>query len=1101
MPSVFRDIQKPDVDHRQYGLLNLSNSLKVLLVSDPETDKASAALDVNVGHLNDPDELPGLAHFLEHLLFMGTAKYPKENEYSQYLSKHGGHSNAFTSTENTNYYFEVAHPYLEGALDRFAQFFIAPLFDDSCTERELNAVDSENKKNLQADSWRLFQLDKATCRPGHPYTKFGTGNLETLKVTPAKAGVNVREQLLNFHAQYYSANIMRLVVLGREPLDVLQKWAVNLFEGISNKNVPIPCSSIATDVLSAGEFGKLVKARPIKDLRSLDIAFEFPPQWSLWDTQPSRYLGHLLGHEGEGSLFAHLRKLGWANSLSAGASGQHTFGFFHVTVDLTEKGLENYREVVRLIFAYIRLLKQEGPQEWVFREVAQLAEIGFRFKEIGSPSAYASRLAGNLHIDYPPERVLNGGSLPKRFDAASIKEHLQCLDPSRFRAVLVSRSFTPEEVPLREQWYETEYGVEDFPQDFIASLALAPIPQQLHLPKPNPFIPENLDAAKPNPEKVNGTPKMVHDADGMRLWYRQDQQFGVPKSFVYLKFKSPLAYGTPRQAILTRLYCDILKDVLSEYSYDAEVAGLMYSLDLHTDGFKLSLSGYSDKMPVLALKVAEKMKPLQVDPERFAVLKELVERNYRNWDMEPPYTHAMYYLSYSLAESLWSTSEKLQEIQDITARELERFALDLMKGLHVEGLLTGSMPCETYLSMVRGVRQALGYNALRPSQLIKPRTAMLPTECNFVYQTTVADPANVNSAIEYFCQITALSEVQLRARLALVGQIAHEPCFDQLRTKEQLGYMVFSGELRQATMTGFRVLIQSERDTVYLEQRIESFLRQFGDLLKSISDKDYEQNVEALVTKKLEKDKNLYQQSQRFWRHIGSGYYDFDQVQLDVAELKGITKPDLIKFYDTYIHPSSATRRKFSVHLRSQQYAQHPHINLLHACLSHAGFAAGTAMQTVAALSAGNNTSATGLSLFDQLQSTLQAGANITEQMLETLVHQLKAAMGNTGETSSTSGSTTALASHDQLLQDLRRAFGVSASTEEGVTNLTELDSGAADTAAKAAEKKSQHSVAQYSLPTAVQRVDDLVAFRASLPLSPAPRPVSGSIVDPKARM
>lgn len=86
--------------------------------------------------------MQGLAHFCEHLLFMGTEKYRKENDYNQYLSEHSGFSNAFTGVENTNYYFEVGHEYLEGALDRFAQFFIAPLFSASCTERELKAVDS-----------------------------------------------------------------------------------------------------------------------------------------------------------------------------------------------------------------------------------------------------------------------------------------------------------------------------------------------------------------------------------------------------------------------------------------------------------------------------------------------------------------------------------------------------------------------------------------------------------------------------------------------------------------------------------------------------------------------------------------------------------------------------------------------------------------------------------------------------------------------------------------------------------------------------------------------------------------------------------------------
>lgn len=100
------------------------------------------------------------------------------------------------SLENTNYYFEVTSDHLEGALDRFAQFFVAPLFDDSCTEREMNAVDSEHKKNLQSDMWRLHQLEKDLSNPNHPFSKFGTGNIETLKHAPKKMGIDIRSVLL-----------------------------------------------------------------------------------------------------------------------------------------------------------------------------------------------------------------------------------------------------------------------------------------------------------------------------------------------------------------------------------------------------------------------------------------------------------------------------------------------------------------------------------------------------------------------------------------------------------------------------------------------------------------------------------------------------------------------------------------------------------------------------------------------------------------------------------------------------------------------------------------------------------------------------------------
>ena len=123
----------PPTEDRPHRYLTLPNGLEVIVVSEPDADKAAACMDVGVGHLSDPDDLPGCAHFCEHLLFMGTKKYPEENAYQSYLSSHGGHSNAYTAMTSTVYYFDVAADALEGALDRFAGFFSEPLFNEVST--------------------------------------------------------------------------------------------------------------------------------------------------------------------------------------------------------------------------------------------------------------------------------------------------------------------------------------------------------------------------------------------------------------------------------------------------------------------------------------------------------------------------------------------------------------------------------------------------------------------------------------------------------------------------------------------------------------------------------------------------------------------------------------------------------------------------------------------------------------------------------------------------------------------------------------------------------------------------------------------------------
>lgn len=282
---------------------------------------------------------------------MGTEKYPVENDYNVYLSSHSGSSNAYTGACSTNYYFDVAakpsndeeptesNPSpLHGALDRFAQFFISPLFLASTLDRELRAVDSENKKNLQSDTWRLHQLEKSLSNPNHPYCHFSTGNLETLKTVPEGKGIDVRAKFMEFHATHYSANRMKLCVLGREPLDVLEKWVAELFAGVPNKDLAQNRWE-AELPFTQDQLCKQVAAKPVMDSRELNLYFPFLDEEAMFETQPSRYISHLIGHEGPGSIMSYIKSKGWANTLSAGAYPicPGTPGVFDFQVRLTKE--------------------------------------------------------------------------------------------------------------------------------------------------------------------------------------------------------------------------------------------------------------------------------------------------------------------------------------------------------------------------------------------------------------------------------------------------------------------------------------------------------------------------------------------------------------------------------------------------------------------------------------------------------------------------------------------------------------------------------------------------------------------------------------------
>lgn len=204
------------------------------------------------------------------MLFLGTEKYPNESEYNQYLKDHGGSSNASTGTHDTVYQFDVHSDNLEGAMDRFSQFFITPLFTETATDRELNAVNSENSNNYQSDSWKQFQFDKSLSKDSHPFHKFGTGNLDTLK-NKVPQDINVRQELLKFHDSYYSSAVMKVCVVGKESLDELEKMAIEKFSDVTLNKNRLNGPQYGDDVYDKNTFPKLYKVIPITEQRKLKV--------------------------------------------------------------------------------------------------------------------------------------------------------------------------------------------------------------------------------------------------------------------------------------------------------------------------------------------------------------------------------------------------------------------------------------------------------------------------------------------------------------------------------------------------------------------------------------------------------------------------------------------------------------------------------------------------------------------------------------------------------------------------------------------------------------------------------------------------------------
>jgi insulysin len=191
----------------------------------------------------------------------------------------------------------------------------------------------------------------------------------------------------------------------------------------------------------------------------------------------------------------------------------------------------------------------------------------------------------------------------------------------------------------------------------------------LHLPKANEFLPERLEVIK-HTSTTSIHPLIFKDSPLLRLWYKKDDSFWVPKGNVWVQIKSPLAYVSPYNSVLAKLLCDLVIDDLTETSYYAQCAGLNFGLEGSVDGLTVQVSGYNDKLPHLLETILERLVTFTVKQDRFDVIKQQVKRELKNFDKESPYYHAMYFLNEALQEKLWNYEEKLRLLQGMFLWEL-----------------------------------------------------------------------------------------------------------------------------------------------------------------------------------------------------------------------------------------------------------------------------------------------------------------------------------------------------------------------------------------------------------------------------------------------
>jgi len=899
-------------DARDYRTLTLDNGIDVLLVSDPNVEKSAAALSVGVGLLSDPMDYQGMAHYLEHMLFLGTEKFPEPDGYGEYIQQNGGSNNAYTWLDVTNYMFEIKNSAYEDALDRFSDFFKTPLLDPDYIEKEKSAVNAEWSMRRELDYFGMYKLSRSLMGD-HPANRFLIGNLESLA---DKEDSSLHRATVDFYQQYYSANLMKVAMVSDRSLDDMTSFARTYFGDIPNKKIAQP--TVTTEIDFSQAAGRLIHYVPQEDQRILQLDFIIDANVEQFRVKPSQYLSYIIGSEMPNTPAVRLKELGWASALNVSSSPDQfgNYGVFSVSVDLTEEGMKHREAITNLVLGYLDVLKEQGVDDRYAAEFATSLNNQFRFLEKVNDFSYVSALAGAMQ-DYPSQHAVDANYRFEGFDADAVNAVLEQLIPERLLVWYVSK-----DEPANEEmhFYAGRYSIEPLELATPSERVAAVNQYALALPALNTLLPESFDVAHASP-----TPQKVIDQPNLEIWLQGSEVYGAqPKGFTQIYLNTVSREQGAEFAVLQSLWSDLYRMRQTTVFTEASIAGMNASVS-NSHGLKLTFSGFTDKQSEL-IEIALKGLAFKPTEEELAQAVDRFARGLENSKRAFPVRQLRPALSRLTESGRYSPESLKAALEDVDLARLNAFVDDELRSAYARIYMFGNYSEASVQAVAAIVDDALPNRTAGEyvrASVYKPSRG----------QTLVAQsdlPVEDLGMLYLFAAPT--DGFENIARGEILGSHLANRAFNQLRTEEQLGYAAggFATQVGDHPYIGFYIQTPVKAPVAMLE-RFDAFRAEYREILAELGEEEFELIKAGLLTNLTEPPKNLAEEAGPFISDWNKERYAFDSRAKLIAAAQAVTLADIRDYYDNTVMVEDGAR--LLVQLRGRAFADQPFATLPNATI------------------------------------------------------------------------------------------------------------------------------------------------------------------------
>ncbi len=524
-------------------------------------------------------------------------------------------------------------------------------------------------------------------------------------------------------------------------------------------------------------------------------------------------------------------------------------------------------------------MQQEGIPKYVVDDLTQISAVNFAYQEASPPLRYVTGLSNNLHY-YPVKKVLSADYLLSNYRQDLIDDVIARLSLNNVLITVTADGFTN---PLLSPFYQTPYAVGQLPQKLIAAIESVELNDAIVLPPKNNLLPDDFTLIQARSD--DGKPKKVLAQSEYELWHKPLDKFLLPKAAMYYSFQNKRLNADIKSRLLTDFTVALLNDSLNEWLYPAQMAGLDYAFYSHDRGLTLKLSGFNHKQPRLLALLLERIKNTEFTDDQFQRLKAKWQRDLSNANKKPPYQLALAQWQVNMNKKRFSAQQRLSVLESIELSDIKDWQLGLWRNVYVKALSNGNVSEQQALKMLTMVKESLSVSGSESRPVIE----ILKLSKDALFSQVKSQ--YTDNGYLYYWQASENS-LDTQGAWLMLAKVLESGYFDQLRTQQQLGYIVSAQYSPILTIPGLAFIVQSPKASLLdIHHATSTFLVSAFKKIQAMPEKEYTQYQQAIVQQLIEQPKQLGQESDAFWYEMAmnEGVFDRKQKLADVVSALSIS--------------------------------------------------------------------------------------------------------------------------------------------------------------------------------------------------------------------